>query len=76
MERGSTRISLIRTKQHNYEYEDEGEGGGGVLGVYSRPTVPRPGTIGDSQFCDRPTTVPKRPKRPNGAKVQRSNVQI
>src|SRR5438552_1052723 len=39
-------------------------GRGGALGAYSRPTVPRPGTIGDSQLCERPTTVPERPKRP------------
>jgi hypothetical protein len=40
----------------------EQEGG---LGVYSRPTVPRPVNTGDSHFCNRPTIVPRRPGRPS-----------
>ncbi len=36
------------------EEEKEEEGMGGGLGVYSRPTVPRPVNTGDSQLCNRP----------------------
>jgi hypothetical protein len=37
---------------------------GGVLGVYSRPIVPRPVNTSDSHSCERPTAVPERPNRP------------
>jgi hypothetical protein len=39
------------------------------LGVYSRPTVPGPVNTGDSHSCDRPTSVPDRPKRPAGPRT-------
>ena len=44
--------------------EEQRRGGGGALGVYSRPTVPRPVNTGDSHSCERPKAVPDRPNRP------------
>jgi hypothetical protein len=38
------------------------------LGVYSRPTVPRPVYTGDSHSCERPIAVPERPNRPRSLK--------
>jgi len=44
----------------------------GALGVYSRPTVPRPVNTGDSHLCNRPIAVPDRPNCPKGSWVQGS----
>ena len=41
------------------------------MGVYSRPTVPRPVNTDDSHFCNRPIAVPDRPNRPKGERGRR-----
>ena len=60
---------MLGENEDEDENEEEDEG---VGGVYSRPTVPDSVYTGDSHSCNRPTTVPHRPNRPNVYRVEES----